>query len=254
MARMSAIVSAEAQDTETAIEALRRDGVVRMTGLFQPDALMQARALAFARHPEFRDLGEGKPGNDTGPGRFIAPVLITGELHRLGLFECAPLHRVADALLGSTHVVEAFGMMMSAVGSSEQKAHRDGELMFPESGIDSILPPTSLVVLVPLVDVTPESGATAFRLGSHRSRETDESHEGTVLTPTDIGDALVWDYRTEHCGLSNTSGTDRPALHFTLSRPFWFDHTNYGGGEARLVGEADVIAGLGHRYVRAQKV
>ena len=41
------------------------------------------------------------------------------------------------------------------------------------------------------------------------------------------GQALIFDYRTRHRGLGNSSGDERPLLYLTYARPFWLDVYNF---------------------------
>lgn len=47
-----------------------------------------------------------------------------------------------------------------------------------------------------------------------------------ILT-CDAGQAILFDYRTKHRGLSNRSGDERPLLYITYARPFWLDIYNF---------------------------
>ena len=41
------------------------------------------------------------------------------------------------------------------------------------------------------------------------------------------GQALIFDYRTRHRGLGNSSGDERPLLYITYARPFFVDVYNF---------------------------
>jgi hypothetical protein len=106
----------------------------------------------------------------------------------------------------------------------------------------------ALCAFVPLVPLAPPSrlaggdavshgsGCTVFWPGSHRqpaclhlgaaaSSRLDAVVCGAPLAP---GDALVYDYRTVHCGSPN-EGAERPILQFTFSRRGYRDRfRNYG--------------------------
>lgn len=251
---MSGIETVDARDIDSALTVIRRDGVVHLKALFPEDTIQEAARLVDARHPEFADLESKQRRRSTGKGRFIAPVVVSRALHALGLFDSEPLKTLGNGMLGDEHVVEAFGMMMSGAGSLDQGLHADGVALFPETGLDVIVPPSSMAVFMPLVPVGSDNGATQFQLGSHRVPAVDENaplHHVERFAP---GDAMAWDFRTQHRGKANTTDMNRPALHFTLSRPFWFDHQNYDGGEPRLIADADVVERLDQRYVRAQVV
>lgn len=246
------LASVEAGDHEGALEALRRDGVVQLRGLFDAETIGAAASEVTTRHPEFADRAQLKDWFDNGDNRFIAPVVVSKPLFDLGLFGSAHLDAVAQGMLGEEYVVEAFGMMMSGAGADDQLRHRDGRPLFPDTGLDQIVPPSSMAVIMPLVPVGKDNGATEFYLGTHRYDLADKHPQVAQAEAVEPGDALAWDFRIIHRGLANSTGLDRPALHYTLSRPFWFDYVNYSQSNRRLIADPDVIDHLGERYVRVQ--
>lgn len=240
-------------DASRAGEALRSDGAVVLDALWDAAAMARIAALVSARHPEFSDKASLTDMFDNGAGRFIAPVTICPELVEAGLMDHPLLDAVLAEALGPSFVYEAFGMMMADAGCAAQEPHRDGGLLFPETGIDRVLPPASVTVGIPLVPVGPDNAPTAILPGSHRFGEAEE--QGEPVTPAvPLGSAILWDFRVLHNGCANTTGAPRPLLYFTASRPFWFDHKNFRPGNRRLLAEPGVIEALGPRYVRAETI
>ena len=108
------------------------------------------------------------------------------------------------------------------------------------------LPAHSLVVFVPLCDVSAANGATAFLPGSHAPwtaaalrAETDAPGSSSAGAPAVLsvaaGDAIVFDSRTQHAGGGNATDDVRPILYYVYARP-WFDDELHrelvGGGDA----------------------
>ncbi|MCP5397061.1 MAG: phytanoyl-CoA dioxygenase family protein [Sphingomonadaceae bacterium] len=241
-----------ASEPGEAAQALRRDGVVVIADLWPRGVMEQVAMLVSAAHPEFADKASLTDLFDNGKGRFIAPITISVELLETGVLAHPVLEQVLEDTLGPGFLIEAFGMLMAEAGCPAQEPHRDGGLLFPETGLDRLLPPASVTVAIPLVDVGAENGPTAFRPGSHRFDEAAEQAEPVVpLIP--LGSAAIWDFRVLHHGCANRSEAPRPVLYLTASRPFWFDHKNFGEGNRRLVADADVIADLGARFARAER-
>jgi ectoine hydroxylase-related dioxygenase (phytanoyl-CoA dioxygenase family) len=91
--------------------------------------------------------------------------------------------------------------------------HRDTYDMFGDDTIDVTLPPFYYTVLIPLVECTLETGATEFVVGSHKQPAAQCSecqHFPAVCRP---GSIVVFDGRTCHRGLPNTSSAERPVLY-----------------------------------------
>ena len=76
-----------------------------------------------------------------------------------------------------------------------------------------------------------------FALGSHR-RGFDRS-PARAAPRCELGDAVLFDYRTWHRGLANESDADRPVLYLVVARPWWRDDRNDPtNNPASIFGEA----------------
>ena len=251
---MTAIARVAAADSDAAAAALRRDGVVAVEGLWTPAAIDRLRDVVGAQHPEFGDPDRLHDYLGDKDERFIAPVTLTAAVRDTGLLESAALEAICTAMLGEAFVYEAIGMLWVYPHAPAQDSHRDGGLLFPESGVDKVLPPSAMTVAIPLVDVTDAWAPTGVAPGSHRLEAGTAAAELEPIA-LDRGSAAIWDFRALHAGLANRTDKPRPALYFTVCRPFWVDHLNFRKkARAKLVGDPGVIAQLGPRFVRARPV
>lgn len=239
----------DARDANGAAKALSKYGAVLLQGVWPSTTIDQVREIVATRHPEFADRATIADWFDNGEGRFISPIVINRALIECGLFDDNPLHDLMVEVLGSRYAIEAFGMMMAGAGCPAQSMHRDGGTLFPEAGVDALLPPTALTVAIPLVEVDDDNAPTAVYCGTHRF--TDVEGRQPDIPPLKPGDMLVWDFRVLHHGCANRTEADRPLAYFTACRPFWIDHKNFLEGNRRLLAEADVIGTLGENYSRA---
>ncbi len=240
-----------ADDHAEGLTALRLHGVVAIDGAIAQERIDSLRDAVMARHPEFADKARLTDFQDNGEGRFIAPVAISRAVVESGLLHHPALAALAAGALGEDWVIDAFGMLMAFPGCSEQKPHRNGEALFPDAPLGSILPPFALTVLFPLVDVAADNGATAFLPGTQRY-DAKLAAAPAAATSVVRGSFLVWDFETLHWGLPNSSDRARPALYLTLCRPFWMDTANFGGSSRiRLTVDEDVVPLLDRRFARA---
>ncbi len=249
---MSEIARVAANDCEAAAGALRRDGIVVVENLWSVATIDALGDVVAAQHPEFTDVGRLHDYLGDKDERFIAPVAMTGAVRGSGVLDCTALELLCATMLGDGFVYEAFGMLMVRPGAPPQKPHSDGGLLFPESGVDRILPPSAITIAIPLVDVNEDFAPTGVVPGSHRQ---DTGSADSMLVPIEIerGSAALWDFRALHAGLANRTDRARPVLYFTVCRPFWVDHLNFRkNARAKLIGDPAVIAALGPRFVRAR--
>jgi len=117
--------------------------------------------------------------------------------------------------------------------------HRDGPSLFDEPHHDA----HCFNVFIPLVDINTENGTTELVPGTHNDKtfnnilpqllnlsQKDPSlqHELAVRADVSAGNAIVFDVRVAHRGLSNTSLADRPMLYFTIAKDWWIDQHMFG--------------------------
>jgi len=241
---------------DAAIAAFRRNGVIIIEGIFSRERIRELLDHLRRDYPSY--IGAGKPNDSfiVGGGRFTAPLCFTPP------FDCADIiaHPVLSALLSSiltdTFVFEAVGIISSLPGAVDQHMHRDGGMLFAETGVDRIIPPSAVTVVVPLVDMDEVNGTTAFWPGSHRSNEPDDNAPFVAPSIT-TGSLALWDFRLFHRGLANCGRSARPLLYVTACRPFWIDHDNFKPGKnAKLLACQPALDRLDEqtraRFVRAE--
>ena len=105
------------------------------------------------------------------------------------------------------------GCFLSLPGSHHQIYHQDGVHLN-----DRIQKPCHAVnVFIPLVDLKMENGPTEFVLGTH-ILENDDYDRSKIETPTaPAGSPVIFDYRTGHRGMGNSTEEVRPILYITYS-------------------------------------
>lgn len=223
---------------ESAVEQVRLNGYVLFEGVLDPDLVDRMRAAFHAAlekaHPEatevntkeFRknrirmDLPFEEPFIDpnviTSP--FVLPVVekLVGE-------DCVCIYLSADAPMP---------------GSDYQVVHSDQTPLFPESSIS--LPPSGIVLNIPLVDVTEENGPMeAFPGGNHLIPENRCNPKyieaaAAFLKPVRMtmpkGSLLIRDLRMWHRGTPNNSDHIRPNVALIYARPW------YRGGYQETLG------------------
>ena len=87
------------------------------------------------------------------------------------------------------------------------------------------LPPHSVSVFVPLVDLTPANGPTEFQLGTHIKANLVQPRRRCSAACA-AGDLVVYDTRVMHRGGANASEADRPMVYLTFSRVWYRDTLN----------------------------
>lgn len=133
---------------------------------------------------------------------------------------------VVEELVGADGVMCQLASDTPLLGSEYQDLHRDTQLLFPETGVET--PPYQLAVNFPLVDVTSENGPMEYAKGTHMTSKAEglrriEAGE-TPVEPVLLrrGDVMIRDVRHIHRGTPNRSSTPRPMVVIGYSRRWLF--------------------------------
>jgi ectoine hydroxylase-related dioxygenase (phytanoyl-CoA dioxygenase family) len=133
---------------------------------------------------------------------------------------------VIEELLGPDGVMCQLATDTPLLGSDYQDLHRDTQLLFPETGVET--PPYQLAVNFPLVDVTDENGPMEWASGTHMLSKAEglrRIEDGDIpLRRAHLkrGDAMIRDVRHIHRGTPNQCAQPRPMVVIGYSRHWLF--------------------------------
>jgi ectoine hydroxylase-related dioxygenase (phytanoyl-CoA dioxygenase family) len=150
-------------------------------------------------------------------------VRLTGPFLDPRLYANPLLLPVLQQLLGADLLIDNFTCVIALPGAGEQHLHRDHPALFPESPqVSQDLKPYAITLVIPLVDLTPETGTTRLFPGTNRGNPPGEE----ALPFISRGECFLMDYRIEHQGLPNRSAMRRPVLYIVYTRPWFIDLVN----------------------------
>jgi hypothetical protein len=253
------ILRARADDGEAAGLALRRDGLVVLEDFVAPERAAGLREAIGRTHPAYLGLAPLPEDHfKIGSKRFTAPLVLAPPFDVFDILLDPRLDAIASSQLGENWVFEAFGITCSLPGAKEQGRHRDGSLLFGETGLDRVMPASALTFACPLVDFDAVSGRTGFFPGTQRYDDPAED-AAPVFLDLPVGACALWDFRILHFGEANRSQAARPMLYATLCRPFWIDHRNFvAWRNAKLLATRMALdaldVGARKRFARAQLI
>ena len=224
----------------------QRDGFVVMDDLLDMEVVQALHIECMSHYEELQELLKNKKlslGIGIKQGfkeivqrhlnRFEIPYKMDSYSINAAITGCKPLMEAVRAILGDDcHIVNK-SLVLSLPGAIDQAWHVDGGHL----SITEDLPCHCLNVFLPLVDVQLEDGPTELRLGSQwLTRDLKMQYmrafltkklRGTEAPCLKRGSALLFDYRTLHRGLANTSSRPRPVLVYTFAKPTFKDMLNF---------------------------
>ncbi len=237
-------------------KAFRNSGMLWLQGVFECQLLEDLRSAYFKEYAGLNEKDHPNVCLDVGDkDRSMYTVIKRPPFDHPDLHQSPLLFPVLRSILTKEMIIQSFGVVSASSGSSRQHLHIDHNKLFREMGdFSSLLPSYAITLIIPLVDLNEETGTTAIWPGSHRNAsnlpEDDENltYEHAVLPNAKVGDCLMWDFRTYHCGTPNLTDSDRPLLYMTLSRSWFEDRCNYNRLEGRfpLLVSQNFLNGLDH--------
>jgi len=142
-----------------------------------------------------------------------------------------PIIRLVNDLSPMINFKHYWGAIPSLGGSGPTNMHRD---VYPItnnmknedlSSYDIGLPPYYFTALIPLVEITKESGPTQFIKCSHRKPVVDIDDEETYSPLLKLGDLVIFDGRTLHKGSANLTKEVRFVAYITFIADWYHDQT-----------------------------
>lgn len=159
-----------------------------------------------------------------GSRRYVLHAPVDGAYAHPDLLTNRTLMALMRQLLGEDMVLNSFGIVAALAGAERQNMHRDHPALF-NGALD--LPPYAITVMLPLIDLSVDTGTTAIWEGSHRWNDQDAHGQPPLLPYAAIGDAYLMDYRLVHAGAPNRTSTARPILYAVYSKPWFRDTVNF---------------------------
>ena len=232
-----------AADAAEIAAAVRAEGVCLVEGVFDAAAVEALRSRIMAIEPKkMQNRRKHRWEHVHSPE---APPL--AELGAQPLVAAA-----IRALLGPKNYLEKAGLLVSHPGAEPQRWHMDTPHLF---SVGAHLPPHSLSVFVPLVDLVPANGPTEFQLATHvKANLVAPQRHATACCPAgslvicarallgsnqpgtapSLSSVLLHtarpraadDVRIMHRGGPNASLAERPVVYLTFSRVWYRDTLN----------------------------
>lgn len=217
----------EAAKVAAAVDAVRRDGVVILEGVYESSFIGEIHKDFMGRYSAYMKPILPRDAHVVGDRRCMIPIEIAGIYNQPYLYAHSLVFYILQGLLGQRFIMAGFGAVTSTPGSDQQHIHRDHEPLFSEDDLERDFPPFALTVVIPLIDMNGMTGSTRFYPGTHRVPREKARLMPFVDPDVPIGSCVIWDYLLYHGGLPNRSEVARPIMYFSYSRAWFRDSVNY---------------------------
>lgn len=215
---------------DSALRCVRRHGIIIIRNAIPAHVIAAVLDDVKRRHDIHMTPGQKRLFRNfqSDPLRAQVPVAIDGPVANPALFAAPSVMAVAKSMMVDDLIVGENGVVISHAGAGPQNTHRDSDFLFGGMAQEIDLPPYSMTLLLPLVDVSLGMGPTEFWPGSHKC--TDEAAVTAVpplAAPLAAGTALLLDARLLHRGGANMTGPVRPSLYFSYHRRWYLENSGY---------------------------
>lgn len=211
---------------EKALHCVRTEGALVLEDIIEPALILEAREAFVQKYERYLDGQGHDDALQVGDRRLMITVDLEPPFDRRELLANSWLLPVLSAAFNDDAVLAAYGVVCSLPAAPRQQIHQDGGDIFPQAGLNRLLPVFAATVAIPLLEMNELHGTTALWPGSHRD-ETRASPELGDEPLVREGSCVLWDYRLRHGGTANRSAVPRPLLYMTYCRAWFIDHKNY---------------------------
>jgi ectoine hydroxylase-related dioxygenase (phytanoyl-CoA dioxygenase family) len=220
----------------------RMTGTLHLQNLFPLHLIETAREAYVERYQAyFQDV----PPADSlvvGHRRVMISVHTKTPFDNSELYAHPLLHVLLSHILGPKFILLSYGSVTAAPGAKIQKLHVDHPPLFGlHDSLNASMPSFAVTLVVPLVDLTEETGTTRVWPGSHLFSSEEGTNADSVDVFTKQGSCYLMDYRTWHCGTPNVGASVRPSLYIIYARDWFRDAVNYDR-QLPLLMEPEVFA------------
>ena len=222
------------------VDQFAEEGWLKIGNAFDPSYIDELNREFERQYNDLTTQHDGHRGYmQVGDERLMLSVRLKGPFLDPQLYAHPLLIPVLQQLLGADMLLDNITCVIALPGAGEQHLHRDHPTLFQEQpSLSAGMMSYAITLVVPLIDLTPETGTTRLFPGTNRG----EPQSSEVLPYVSRGECYLMDYRTKHQGTPNVSGRRRPVLYIVYTRPWFIDVINLRRQARINIDRADLIA------------
>lgn len=228
-----------AETTRQAVELFQTHGALWLENAFEKSTIQKLLAVYQKKYLSLSKKELRQRDAAVGDQRFMITVDVKGAFNRPEVYANEALGPILQNLLSDALRIASFGSVVALPDADDQAIHLDHPPLFGVA--DDGMPVYALTMVIPLIDLSQQTGTTAIWEGSHRGADRFDLLRRLMGSPdfSDAsfpmamqGDAYLMDYRVIHGGMANRSEVARPILYIVYSRPWFRDGFNFKSQDA----------------------
>ena len=205
------------------------NGVLQVNNLFSQELINNLYQSFSNKYKKYFDYKEYADSLEVGDKRRMITVDVKDEFNNPDLYANPYLLNLMQKVLGEELILGSYGVVIALPGAEHQHVHRDHPSLFDDETIDVRLPSFAVTAVIPLVDLTEETGSTRVWKGSHRRERSQKEFK---MNASDVpymstGSCYLMDYQLVHGGTANISDVVRPILYLIYYRSWFREIVNF---------------------------
>lgn len=214
---------------QQAVKEYKDAGCLLLKNVYKPGFIKTLHDSFLKKYKQYLVDKEHGDALQVGDKRFMVSLKVETPFNNEKIYANPLVLPIIESLLGQDCILNGYGSVVSLPGAQDQNLHYDHPFLFDDDEIDPVLPSYAITAIVPLIDITEETGATIMGKYTHRlPSDLKPEHGAEVIYPfTSAGAVILMDFKLRHGGMANRSEQPRPILYNIYSRPWFRDCVNY---------------------------
>lgn len=215
---------------QAAVSDYKDAGCLLLKNVYKPDYIKTLNTSFVKKYGQYLKDKNHKDALQVGDKRYMVSIKVETPFNNKKLYANPLVMPIIERVLGDSCIINSYGSVVSLPGAEDQNMHYDHPFLFGDDELDPLVPSYAITAIVPLVDITEQTGATVMMKKSHRLPSDLKPEYGAepVYPYTSTGSVVLMDYKLRHAGQANRSDTARPIMYNIYSRPWFRDSANYG--------------------------
>lgn len=218
------------ENFQKAITEYKDAGCLLLKNVFKPGYIKTLNDSFVKKYSQYLKEKDHKDALQVGDKRYMISLKVEVPFNNQKIYANPLVMPIIEGILGDNCILNGYGSVVSLPGAELQNTHYDHPFLFDDDEIDPLVPSYAITAIVPLVDITEETGATVMMTKSHRLPSDLKPEHGSepVYPYTETGSVILMDFKLRHAGQANRSEQVRPIMYNIYSRPWFRDSANYG--------------------------